>query len=377
LSRRHAGATQDLGEVVLLPGLVNAHCHLDYTSMAGQFPPPKLFTDWIKLITTTKSEWGYSEFAQSWVQGAGMLLRTGTTTVGDIEAAPELLPEAWDATPLRVISFLEMTGVRSRRKPAGIVREAVGHIESLPAGRCLPGLSPHAPYSTVPELLRLSAETARRRRWPIAIHVAESELEFDMFMRGKGEMYEWIRRNGREMSDCGLGSPVQHLERCGALGPNLLAIHANYLGPKDNALLAKRRVSVVHCPRSHLYFRHQQFPWSKLAKARVNVCLGTDSLASVVKTRRQTIELSMFEEMRAFAASHPAVSPRSILKMATQNSAQALGLESQVGELSANAFADIIALPFAGRISSVHEAVLNHKGDVSGSMIDGQWVIAP
>src|SRR5713101_3025878 len=178
LASKFSGPVLDLGDAVILPGLVNPHCHLDYTGMAGQFPPPKLFTDWIKLITTTKSEWGYSEFAESWVQGAGMLLSTGTTTVGDIEAAPELLPEVWDATPLRVISFIEMTGVRSRRKPAGIVREAVEHIESLPAGRCLPGLSPHAPYSTVPELLRLSAETARRRRWPIAIHVAESELEF-------------------------------------------------------------------------------------------------------------------------------------------------------------------------------------------------------
>jgi len=81
--------------------------------------------------------------------------------------------------------------------------------------------------------------------------------------------------------------------------------------------------------------------------------------------------------MRAFAASHPAVSPKTILKMATLNSARALGLESQVGELSANAFADMITLPFAGRISSVHEAVLNRKGDVSGSMIEGRWVVAP
>src|SRR5258708_1698469 len=357
-----------------MPGLVNAHCHLDYTGMAGQFPPPKLFTDWTKLITPTKSEWSYSAFADSWVQGAQMLLRTGTTTVGDIEAAPELLPEVWDATPLRVISFIEMTGVRSRRRPATIVRDAVERIETLPSDRCRLGLSPHASHSTVPQLWRLSAEIARERRWPMAIHVAESELEFDMFMRAKGEMYDWIRRSGREMSDCGLGSPVQHLERCGALGPKLLAIHANYLAPKDNALLARRRVSVVHCPRSHFYFGHQPFPWSKLTKARVNVCLGTDSLASVCKTRRQTIELSMFEEMRTFATNHLAVSPRSILKMATLNSARALGLEGQVGELSVDAFADMITLPFAGRISSVHDAVLDHKGVVSGSMIGGRWV---
>src|SRR5580692_9738955 len=98
----------DLGDVVLLPGLVNAHCHLDYTDMAGMFPPPKLFIDWLKPITTTKSGWNDSDFAQSWLNGAGMLLRNGTTTVADIEAVPSLLPRAWEATPLRVLSLMEM-----------------------------------------------------------------------------------------------------------------------------------------------------------------------------------------------------------------------------------------------------------------------------
>ena len=90
----------DLGEVILLPGLVNAHCHLDYTDMAGELPPPKSFTDWIKLITWAKAVWTYSEFAQSWLNGARMLLRNGTTTVADFENVPELLPETWSATPL-------------------------------------------------------------------------------------------------------------------------------------------------------------------------------------------------------------------------------------------------------------------------------------
>src|SRR5205085_11446101 len=120
--------TVDLGEVALLPGLINAHCHLDYTNMAGQFPPPKAFTDWLKVITWTKSQWGYSEYAESWLNGAGMLLRTGTTTVADVEALPELLPDLWDSTPLRVLSFLEMTGIKSRRHPRMIVKEAVERI---------------------------------------------------------------------------------------------------------------------------------------------------------------------------------------------------------------------------------------------------------
>src|SRR5437016_4911138 len=145
------GKTLDLGDAVLLPGLVNAHCHLDYTNMAGQLLPPKIFTDWLKLITSTKAGWSYSDYAQSWRHGAQMLVRTGTTTVADIEAVPELLPEVWLATPLRVFSFLELTGVKSRREPEVILGAAVRKIESLPVSRGGVGVSPHAPYSTMPE----------------------------------------------------------------------------------------------------------------------------------------------------------------------------------------------------------------------------------
>jgi cytosine/adenosine deaminase-related metal-dependent hydrolase len=138
----------DLGDAILLPGLVNAHCHLDYTDMAGELPPSRSFADWIKAITTAKSGLIYADFARAWLNGARMLERTGTTTVADIETVPELLPEVWDATPLRVHSFLEMTGVRSRRDPAAILGEAVEKVESLAHPRSHAGLSPHAPYST-------------------------------------------------------------------------------------------------------------------------------------------------------------------------------------------------------------------------------------
>ena len=154
----------DLGEVILLPGLVNAHCHLDYTDMAGELPPPKKFTDWIPLITAAKTAWSYSDYARSWLRGAHMLLKTGTTTVADIEAMPDLLPEVWDATPLRVFSFLEMTGIRARRNPREILREAVEKIDSLAHPRCRAFLSPHAPYSTLPELLGLTARNRAQKK---------------------------------------------------------------------------------------------------------------------------------------------------------------------------------------------------------------------
>ena len=366
----------DLGEVILLPGLVNAHCHLDYTDMAGELSPPKTFTDWIPLITAAKSAWSYSEYAHSWLHGAHQLLKTGTTTVADIEAMPDLLPEAWDATPLRVFSFLEMTGIRAKRDPKQILREAVEKIDSLNHPRCSTALSPHAPYSTLPELLRLSARLARKRKWRLCTHIAESAEEFEMFQHARGKMFDWLKRNERDNSDCGLGSPVQHFARHQMLGENLLAIHVNYLARGDAALLGKHRVNVVHCPRSHDYFRHAPFLRQRLANAGANLCLGTDSLATTRKIGKQKPELNMFNEMRQLAASDKTISPAEILRMATVNGARALGLAGQVGELSKNAFADLVAIP-AAETSDPYEAVLAHTGNVSAGMIAGRWTMPP
>ena len=374
LSATERKSALDLGDNVVLPGLVNAHCHLDYSDMAGELTSPRLFSDWIKQITTLKSHWGYSEFASSWLNGARMLLRTGTTTVGDIEAIPELLPEVWQSVPLRVFSFLEMTGIKSRRHPATILEEAVEVIDALEEQRSQAWLSPHAPYSTLPELLRLSAQAARRRGWRVCTHVSESAEEFEMFTRRRGDLFNWLRRNDRDMSDCGLGSPIRHLERHGMLAENLLAVHVNYLARRDAALLARHGVSVVHCPRSHSFFGHAPFPLRSLRRAGVNVCLGTDSLASVKTRRGQRVELNMFEEMRSFRNSFGEVSPREILRMATIQGARALGLGGTVGQISEKAAADLIVLPFEGATADAPEAVLDYRGDVAASMIDGRWV---
>ena len=368
-----AHVSHDLGEQILLPGLVNAHCHLDYTDMAGLISPPKKFTDWIKSITALKAAWSYTEFAESWVNGARMLLRTGTTTVADIEAVPELLPEGWEATPLRVVSFLEMTGVKSRRQPGVILQEAVRKIDTLPAGRCAAGLSPHAGYSTTPELLRLSAQCARERGWRLTTHVAESTEELEMFQHARGPMFDWLKRNERDMSDCGHGSPVRHLERNGCLGENLLAIHVNHLAPGDAELLGRRGVSVAHCPRSHAYFGHRPFPFAELRAAGVNVCLGTDSLVSVLKERGREPQLDLFAEMRVFASAFPSVPPETILQMATRHGARALGRSGQIGVLAEGAFADLIAISFHGPPAEAHEAVVQSAAAVSAVMIDGRW----
>src|SRR5207237_389851 len=131
--------------------------------------------------------------------------------------------------------FLEMTGVRSRRSAQEILSEALGTIDRAPERLGGFGLSPHALYSTSPDLMRAAAAECRARKWILTTHIAESEQEFEMFRHARGPLFEWLHSQ-RDMSDCGSESPVRRLESLGVLGPNCLAVHVNYLEMGDAAL---------------------------------------------------------------------------------------------------------------------------------------------
>lgn len=373
LRKEFSGPMVDLGDSALMPGLINAHCHLEYTDLAGELLSPRHFSDWLKLIVTAKGIRTDADFAAAWQRGAAQLLHTGTTTVADIVALPANQPQP---TPLRIFSFVEMTGVKSKQPPAKIIAAATAQIKSLRAKDRLAGFSPHAPYSTTPELLQRTAQTARRHRWRITTHVAESSEEFEMFARARGKLFDWL--NGqRDCSDCGTGSPIQQLANNRLLGANFLAVHVNCLAPGDAALLAQSGSSVVHCPRSHTFFGHPKFPFKELVAAGVNVCLGTDSLASIEGRGKAKPTLNLFSEMRAFARKNPGTPAGSILRLATLNGAQALGLGGRLGEITPGAFADLITIPCREKLADVLEAALHHRGEVSASMVGGAWAISP
>jgi len=153
-------------------------------------------------------------------------------------------------------------------------------------------------------------------------------------------------------------------------------VHVNYLARGDAGMLGRAQAHVVHCPRSHEYFAHARFPLERLRRARVNVCLGTDSLASVLKRRKDRVELNMFDEMQALLRAQPGVSPRTALQMSTLAGAKALGLEGTLGQLSPGATADLIAIP-ADTDKKLFEAVVHYRGEITASMINGAWAIPP
>lgn len=372
--QRHCnGPVHDLGDCALLPGLINAHCHLDYTHMAGQLPATRSFSNWIKSIVALKGEWTTDNFSRSWLAGAAMLLQSGTTALLDIEAVPGLVSTVRPRTPLRVASCFELISIRRERSPREFVAEAATTSAQWP-NSLRGGLSPHAPYTTTIDLLRCAAAEARARGWLLTTHVAESQEEFDMFTHARGPMYDWLRTQ-RDVSDCGARTPVEHLQAAGLLGPDFLAVHANYVTESDIRLLQQHGAHVVHCPRSHFYFGHQPFRYRELEAAGVNLCIGTDSLATVQPYVGEPFELSLFPEMRSFARHHPGVAPESILRMVTTNPARALGLAGKLGELSEGTWADVIAVQVgAVAAGELIDAVVHHHGAVEATMINGEWV---
>jgi cytosine/adenosine deaminase-related metal-dependent hydrolase len=359
------GETTDLGQQVLMPGLVNAHCHLDYTMMRRAINPQRTFTEWIIRINALKRSLDNNDYRTAIAKGFAELKQWGTTTVANIESFPELLPDM-PPPPIRTWWFFEMIDVRHRLAGEETIAGTLGFFDQRPDWLGGFGLSPHAPYTSSGKLYELTADTAEKLGMPVTTHVAESREEWEMFRDKRGELHEFMQKLGRWMFDNQeQRTPLAHVAAHARLGPRWLLAHMNELDDSDFTLLATlpQKPSIVHCPGSHRYFRHTRFPLTKLGSIGVNVCLGTDSLAS-------TLTLSMFDEMRILARQEPQLDPSEIIKMATLNGAMALGIEA--GKIEPGALADLIALPHADNAREVHAAVIENREPVVWMMLDGK-----
>lgn len=370
------GPLIDLGDGLLMPGLVNAHAHLDYTGMAGLIPPRRSFADWIKSINALKGATSLEEYEKAWKQGAEMLVRSGTSTVANICAIPELVPGLLSRTALRVFACMEVIGIKPDRDPVSFLAPALECLDRCRLQGCLGGLSPHSLYATTPGLMQLCIQTALQNNWLLTTHLAESLEEYEMFQSARGPLYDWLRTQ-RDMSDCGHGTPAALLEQLDIPAGRVLVAHANYLAPEDIDLLARRRVSVVHCPHSHAYFQHRPFPLQALTNAGVTVCLGTDSLASRESVGGVKPVLDMRSEMRILSGVQPDLSAEHIVRMATLQGAHALGMQGQIGEITPGALADLVAFPILDSSHSPYEEVIRSSAPVLASLREGQWVIPP
>jgi cytosine/adenosine deaminase-related metal-dependent hydrolase len=357
----------DLGAQALLPGLINAHCHLDYTCLRGKIPPSKSFTEWIRAINAEKANLSPEDYIRSINDGFAEAKRFGTTTLANLTGFPELVSRI--RSPIRTWWFAELIDVRELSRANEIVDAALEKLKSTERW----GLAPHAPFTASAKLYRRCEEIARSEDVPLTTHLAESREEMSMFRDAGGPLYEFLKEIGRDMSDCGQRTPLGHFSEIlrdsstsVGMTQNWLVAHLNELVDDDFDLLARSttKFSIVHCPRSHEYFGHSPFQFDKLCEHGFNVCLGTDSLAS-------NEDLSLFGELRAFQKKFPNVSPEEVLKMVTVNGARALRQETVLGKIRSGFLADLVAVPCA-RSTSAFKEIVAFDRPISWSMIGGQ-----
>ncbi|MEX0612427.1 MAG: amidohydrolase family protein, partial [Pirellulales bacterium] len=238
-------------------------------------------------------------------------------------------------------TFLEVIGFSRARAESALaaVTQCWDALEST--SKVHLGVSPHAPYTVSPSLLRELIGLAQQRDAPVAMHVAESADELELLASGTGPLRQLLEE--RSMWDAAAiprGSrPLDYLQML-AESPRALVIHGNYLDHEERSFLGAHadRMSLVYCPRTHAYFAHPPYALNELLAAGVRVALGTDSRAS-------NPDLDLLAEMRFVAATYPAIDPNEVLRMGTLAGAEALGRAVEVGSITPGKLANLLAIP--------------------------------
>lgn len=354
----------DHGDAILLPGLINAHCHLDFTVMRGAILSTGSFSAWVRRINEVKRTLSDDDYLKSVSDGLEELRKWGTTTVLNIESFPELMVRM-PPPIVRTWWFYELLDIRSRIHTEDVVAGALTFFEQHPTWHGGFGLSPHAPYTTSIELYQLARFCTEKYGMPFTTHLAESDEEMEMFAQGSGPLFDFLKSLGRDMRDCGRKSPIRLLLEAEALPRGAILAHMNQLAPGDEEMLANKSgiFSIVHCPNCHEYFARAPFPFEIYRRLGFRVSLGTDSCAS-------NRGLNLFDEMRTFRRNFPDVSPAEILDMATRNPGAAIG--GGIGELRPGFRADFIAIPYAGSVNDAIEAVVDNRTPPMAVYLNGR-----
>jgi cytosine/adenosine deaminase-related metal-dependent hydrolase len=334
------GPFRDLGAGVLLPGLVNAHCHLELSPLAGQIPCGGGLVPRVEAVVAARGRAGQDAVGVR-AEAIRSLEERGTVAVGDMSNTLGHLDQL-AASRLRSVVFLELLAWDPARAEASAnwAAERLAAAQRTPASNVEVRLAAHAPHSVSPELLACLVG----RGGVASIHLAESPDEVRFLAQGDGPWADFLERRG-------LGhvafrppgtSPVEYVDGLGLLHSSLVAAHAVQVDAEDRARLARRGVSVALCPRSNRNLGVGRADVPALLAAGVRLCLGTDSLASVET-------LDVLDDAVLLTQQFPTLDPAAVLRMATADGAAALGLDDlgtiAPGKRAALAFAEAASPP--------------------------------
>jgi cytosine/adenosine deaminase-related metal-dependent hydrolase len=337
------GEDYELGEAILLPGLVNTHTHLELTAMRG-FLENCQFTDWIDKLRQSRNEVLDAEMLLDSARfGIIEGLKAGITTYADT-CSSGVVMQAMREIGVRGIMYQEVFGPDPSQSHA-VMQDLQQRVEKLASDQTdlvSLGISPHAPYTVSDRLYGAAASFANERRLPLAMHVAESQAEHDIVASGSGEFADRWRRRGIPVGRRAR-SPIALLEAHGVLEREPLLIHCVRVDDADIEIISRHRCAVAHCPASNAKFGHGIAPLLPLMAAGIRVGMGSDSVAS--NNRMDILDEARLAVLihRAATRRHDAFGAHQALELATIGGARALGIDSRVGSLQIGKDADLAA----------------------------------
>ena len=338
---RHAGAPVERVRGAVLPGLVNAHTHLELSALRGRVPGGAGFVPWVEQMIGVRSEMRPEDDAAAVDRAVDELVGYGTVAVGEVTNSLAAVGALARAGFVGCV-FHEVFGVEREpleRRVSGLpamVTERVGTWPSPDLAYCP---TPHTLYTTHPDVVRRLLAAARDRGLRASVHVAEHPAERRFLEKGDGPVAEWYEARlklRRDLLEWPGESPIAFADTLGALAPDVLAVHLTDATPAELELVARRGATVVLCPRSNLHIETRLPPLLALRAAGITPALGTDSLAS-------NASLDVLAEARALHDRFPALPAVDLVGMATWAGARALG-RTDVGRIARGARPGLIAI---------------------------------
>lgn len=337
----------DLGRVAVMPGLVNAHTHIELSWMWGRVPPNESFVDWVSQLMALRAAAGGDDRSKM-AEAIALAEEAGTAALGDISNTLASV-DAIARSRLHAVVFRELIGFRSP-DPAGLVHRALAEMDAVPVppdARIRLSLAPHAPYSVSPALFREIAKASTGQGAVSTVHLGESPDELTFLRAGEGPFRAFLERVGAwtpEWAVPGCG-PAEYLGLLDVLSPRLLIVHGVQLTDPELTDLAGRGATLVTCPRSNVWVGAGDPPIERFYASGVRVAIGTDSLASAT-------DLNLFSELAAMHHLAPGLAPARLLASATRVGAEALGFD-RLGFIGPGARARLIAIDLPEHVRDV------------------------
>ena len=337
------GPDRELGDAIVLPGLINTHTHLELTAMRG-FLEDLCFSDWIDKLRQSRNEVFDAEMLLDGARfGIVEGLEAGITTYADTCSSGVAL-QAMTELGVRGVMYQEVFAPDPSQARIAMreLEDRIHQLERQQTDLVTLGISPHAPYTVSDELYDAAAGFANGRGLPLAMHIAESEAEQDIVTKASGDFADRWRRRGIEVAKRAR-SPIELLEKHGALERGPLLIHCVRVDDGDIEIIARHRCGVAHCPASNAKFGHGIAPLLPLLAAGVRVGIGSDSVAS--NNRMDLLDEARLAVLvhRAATRKHDAFGAHQALELATIGGARALRIDDRVGSLEVGKDADLSA----------------------------------